>query len=312
MGLTTAVVKEQTFRRQIRTIGVVTADEGRTTHVHARVRGWIQSVHVQRIGQRVTKGAPLASLYSEEVHAAQLELVALKRSRSASPQLLEQVRKRLALWEVPQSIVDQVERTGEPERTFPLLATRSGVIVGMQAFEGALVDPARELYTITDLSHIRVLADIDEADAAEVGIGSEATITIDGLPAPMTAKVAFLSPTFNDPASMLKARFDLSNPAGAIMPGAFATVELVLDLGRGLALPERAIIRTDTRSIVFVIHPTYAEPREVKLGARFEDMYRVESGLEAGAYVATGAQLLLDSESRLRAMVGAEEGLVDR
>jgi Cu(I)/Ag(I) efflux system membrane fusion protein len=42
-------------------------------------------------------------------------------------------------------------------------------------------------------------------------------------------------------------------------------------------------------------------PREVKLGALVGDRYRVEEGLAAGERVATGAQFLLDSESRLRA-----------
>jgi Cu(I)/Ag(I) efflux system membrane fusion protein len=73
-------------------------------------------------------------------------------------------------------------------------------------------------------------------------------------------------------------------------------------------VPESAVIRTGARSIVFVVHGTHAEPREVKLGSRVGDFYPVAAGLAAGEHVATGAQFLLDSESRLRATSGPQGG----
>ncbi len=79
-------------------------------------------------------------------------------------------------------------------------------------------------------------------------------------------------------------------------------------MGSGLAVPESAVIRTGARSIVFVAKgekDVQLEPREVTLGAAVGDSYKVESGVAEGELVATGAQFLLDSESRLRATSGA-------
>jgi Cu(I)/Ag(I) efflux system membrane fusion protein len=309
MGLTTVAVEERDFSRKIRTVGLVTVDETRTAHVHSRVRGWIEGFHVQFVGQKVKKGEPLISLYSQDVYAAELELASLTKSSVKSPQLLEAGRKRLALWEVPASIVEKVEQTGEPLRTFPIAASRSGVVVAKQAFEGLFIDPSLELYTISDLSKVWVLADVYEADVADVRVGSEAKLTIEGLTEPLTAKVAFLAPTIDERTRTRKARFELANPKATVMPGAFVTVEMELGLGRGLAVPESAVIRTGERSIVFVVHDgAHAVPREVKLGARLGDYYRVLSGLEPDEDVATGAQFLLDSESRLRATSAAGGG----
>jgi Cu(I)/Ag(I) efflux system membrane fusion protein len=308
MGLTTQVVGERDFSRKIRTVGVVTLDETRTAHVHTRVRGWIEGFHVQYVGRRVTKGEPLVSLYSQEVYAAQLELASIARSPVPSPELLAAARTRLALWEVPRSLVEQVEATGEPQRTFPVLSPRAGVVVAKQAFDGLFIDPSLELYTITDLSRVWVLADIYEADVALVKAGSAAHLTIEGQPAPLAAKVAFLYPTIDEPTRTRKVRFELANPDGSVLPGAFVTVELELAIGRGLAVPESAVIRTGERAIAFVIHGTHAEPREVTLGPLVGDHYRVDAGLAAGERVATGAQFLLDSESRLRATSGAGGG----
>lgn len=305
MGLTTAVVGERDFSRTVRTVGVVAVDETRTAHVHARVRGWIEGFHVQYVGQRVKQGARLVSLYSQEVYAAQLELAALLRSTVRSPELLAAARSRLALWEVPRSVIEHVERTGEPQRTFPILAPRAGVVVAKQAFEGLFVDPSVELYTISDLSRVWVVADIYEADVPDVRVGTTATLTIEGLAEPVTSSVTFLNPTIDERTRTRKARFEVANPRSVVMPGAFVTVELALALDRGLAVPESAVIRTGTRAIVFVVHGRRAEPRVVTLGARAGEYFEVEAGLTAGERVATGAQFLLDSESRLRATGGA-------
>ena len=309
MGLSTARVEEQDFNRNIRTVGLVAVDETRTAHVHSRVRGWIEGFHVQFVGQKVKKGEELISLYSQDVYAAELELASLTKSSVKSPELLDAARKRLGLWEVPRSIIEAVEQKGEPQRTFPISAPRSGVVVAKQAFEGLFVDPSLELYTISDLSKVWVLADVYEADVADVRVGSEAKLTIEGLAEPVTAKVAFLAPTIDERTRTRKARFQLANPNATVMPGAFVTVEMQLGMGRGLAIPENAVIRTGERSIVFVVHNgLHMVPREVKLGARVGDSYRVLSGLDAGEDVATGAQFLLDSESRLRATSSAGGG----
>lgn len=308
MGLTTAAVEERDFSRKVRTVGIVTVDETRTAHVHARVRGWIDGFHVQYVGRKVKKGEPLVSIYSQEVYAAQLELASLLKAPVRSPELLDAARKRLALWNVPRAVIEKLEQTGEPQRTFPLLAPRAGVVVAKQAFQGQFIDPAIELYTISDLSRVWVVADIYDADVANVRLGSPAMLTIEGSAEPIAAKVAFLSPTIDERTRTRKARFDLSGVSGAVMPGAFVSVELDLALDRGVAVPESAVIRTGERAIIFVVHGTHAEPREVKLGARVGEYFRVNEGLAVGEHVATGAQFLLDSESRLRATGGGGGG----
>lgn len=308
MGLTSEVIGERDFTQKVRTVGVVAVDETRTAHVHTRVRGWIERYYVEYVGRKVRAGEPLVSIYSQEVYAAQMELASILRSPVRTPELLAAARGRLALWDIPRSVIAKVEETGEPQRTFPVLAPRSGVVVAKQAFEGLFIDPSLELYTISDLSRVWVLADIYEADVAFVKAGSTARLTVEGQLEPVTAKVAFLYPTIDEATRTRKARFELANRGGGLLPGAFVTVELELAIGHGLAVPESAVIRTGERAIVFVLHGTHAEPREVTLGPLVGDHYRIDKGLAAGDRVATGAQFLLDSESRLRASAGMGSG----
>jgi membrane fusion protein, copper/silver efflux system len=317
IGLKTAKIAEQNFERTLRTTGVVALDETRTSHVHTKVRGWIETVSVDFVGKKVKAGAPLCTIYSQEVHAAELEYLTIltqigsrpaasgafaDTERKASEQLLQAARRRLALWDVPESEIARLERTREPRRTFTLPAPRSGIILAKQALAGMFVDPAAELYVVSDTSRLWLLSDIYEKDVPFVNVGDVATLRIEGLGAQeLEAKVAFIPPTVDEATRTLRVRFDLRNEDGRIRPGAFATVEMKLDLGPALAVPETAVIHAGKQDVVFVVHGTHVQPRTLIVGPLVGDLYPVREGLSAGETVAVGAQFLIDSESRLRA-----------
>jgi Cu(I)/Ag(I) efflux system membrane fusion protein len=319
LGLATAAVEERDFTKQLRTTGVIALDETRTAHVHPKVRGWIDGIQVNFVGKSVMPGQPLCSIYSQEVFAAETEFLSiLDRARggsiptgefadaekSAQSQLALAARRRLALWDVPKEEIARLEATREVRRTFPLLAPRGGIVVAKQAIEGMYVDPSVELYTLSDLAKVWALADVYEADAPYVTMGAHARLEVEGRGDPIDAVVSFVPPTVDESTRTLKVRFVLDNKDRKLRPGAFASLTMDLAIGRGLAVPESAVIRTGPRTIVFVAHgdpPEHLMPREIQIGPLVGDAYRVTSGLEAGERVATGAQFLIDSESRLRA-----------
>jgi Cu(I)/Ag(I) efflux system membrane fusion protein len=314
LQLSTASVRERELTKVVRTVGVVALDETRSAHVHPKVRGWIHAIDVDFVGRAVRAGEPLCSIYSPDVYAAEIELLTILDGPSTLPhreQLLEAARRRLLLWDVPRSEIERLERTHEPSRTFPLLAPRAGVVISKEAIQGRYVEPSLELYTLSDLSRVWVLVDVYEADVPHVRVGDPVRLLIEGEQAPRPARVSFLAPTIDEAARTRKVRLDVDNAGGRLLPGAFAAAEIMLRVGTGLAIPESAVIRTGTRSIVFVAHgdpPDHLEPREVALGPLVGDVYRVDEGLLAGERVATGAQFLLDSESRLRATSAAGSG----
>ncbi|MBI2394873.1 MAG: efflux RND transporter periplasmic adaptor subunit [Deltaproteobacteria bacterium] len=324
LGLTTATVAERDFTRVLRTVGVVTFDETRTAHVHTKVRGFIEGLPAGYVGKLVRAGEPLAAIYSQEVYAAQLEYLSLlEPPQVASGESItlgdagmwqgtaEASRRRLLLWDVPKRQIEQLEKTRKASRTYTIFAPRSGTLVTKQAVIGNFVEPGSELFTISELGLLWVLVDVYEDDVRHVKLGQQTKLTVQGQPEPLTAKIAFVAPTIEETTRTLKVRLELPNPDGALKPGAFATAEIELPLGRGLAVPESAVLRTGTRAIVFVIathgpgaapgEALHVEPREVSVGALIGGHYRVASGLALGDRVATGAQFLIDSESRLKA-----------
>lgn len=324
LGLTTTTVAERDFTKVLRTVGVVVFDETRTAHVHTKVRGFIEALPVDFVGKTVKAGEPLAAVYSQEVYAAQLEYLALldqphvpaldEPITAGDPGIwkrtLEASRRKLLLWDVPKAQIERLEKTRKPSRTYTVHAPRSGTVVTKQAVLGNFVAPGAELFTISDLDRLWVLVDVYEEDVRFIELGREVKLWVQGLPKPNVAKISFIPPTIDETTRTLKVRLDVPNPDRVLKPGAFATAEILLPIGRGLAIPESAVIHTGARTIVFVVHgaagaAVHVEPREVTLGVLVAGHHRVVSGLAAGDRVATGAQFLIDSESRLKATAAA-------
>ncbi|MBK8937842.1 MAG: efflux RND transporter periplasmic adaptor subunit [Polyangiaceae bacterium] len=312
LGFSTAKVERRPLSRRVRTTGWVTVDETQTSHVHAKVRGVVVASHGRFVGSSVKKGEALVSLYSEGILAAELELLSLVQQRqaleAAAPggavgqaldPVVEAARKRFALWDVSAGQVAKVEKTGKPARGVTLTAPRDGVILARGAIDGMYVEQATDLFVISDVSKLWIVFDVFERDMPYVAIGQEATFRCEGMTHAHDAKVSYLSPTIDPATRSLRARASVDNQAGTLRPGAFSSVELKIDLGEGLAIPEDALLRTGERDLVYMVHDGMAMAVEVKATPGADGFVRIDEGLLEGDVVVTGAQFFVDSESRL-------------
>ena len=120
-------------------------------------------------------------------------------------------------------------------------------------------------------------------------------------------KVTFIAPAVDPMTRTVKVRSELDNADGALKPDMFGDVVIEQPARQVVAVPDSAVLQTGTRSVVFVVSAggTF-EPREVSVGTKAEGFYEVRSGLKAGERVATQANFLIDSESRLKAALGKQ------
>ena len=84
IGVRTRKVETRDLARTVRAVGRVTYDERRVAHVHTKVQGWVETLHVDFLGQTVRKGQPLLEIYSPELVATQEELLLAARYRDAT------------------------------------------------------------------------------------------------------------------------------------------------------------------------------------------------------------------------------------
>jgi Cu(I)/Ag(I) efflux system membrane fusion protein len=287
-------------------------------HVALKFAGFIEQVFVDYVGKPVRAGEPLFSIYSPDVVSAEEEYLLALRTRDslgagsakAGEDLVAAARERLKLWDIPESEIRRLERTGKAQRTVTLYAPMSGVVTKKDVVMGHRVAVGDMPYEITDLSGVWVLADAYESDLGRVKLGTPATLTLQAFPnREFPGKVVFIDPILDPKTRTAKVRLAFPNPTGELKPEMFGEVTLRTPARRGLSIPTDAIIDSGTRKVVFVaLGEGKFRPREVKIGSSDADRSEVLQGLSAGDQVVTRANFLVDSESRLRASLGALEG----
>ena len=62
LGMATSVVAERDIHKALRTSGVITLDETRSAHVHPKVRGFIEKITANFVGQKVSAGQSLCTV----------------------------------------------------------------------------------------------------------------------------------------------------------------------------------------------------------------------------------------------------------
>jgi len=211
-------------------------------------------------------------------------------------------RQRLRLWDVSEEHIRHIETTGKPIRTLTLYSPVSGFITQKMAVQGMRVMPGEKIFDIADLSTLWVIADIYEYELPLVRVGQPARVSLAYLPGrELASTIDYIYPTLAPDTRTAKVRLTLSNPNGRLKPQMFTNVEIRVNLGRRLSIPENAVIDTGRGQVVYVDRDGGSfEPREVQLGLRADGYAEVLRGLKAGEKVATSANFLIDSEAQLK------------
>jgi len=196
-------------------------------------------------------------------------------------------------------------------KTLTIRSPINGIVLQKNAFAGMNVEPGMNIFTVADLSHVWVLADIFEQDIASIRMGQQATLTMNAYPGrTFEGQVDFINYVLDQTTRTTKLRFDFHNTEMLLKPGMYGIVDLTIPIGFVLALPEAAVIDTGTKKIVFIEKgPGLYTPVEVELGAKGGGYYQVLKGLNENDLVVTSSQFLMDSESRIQATGGGMQGM---
>ncbi len=315
IGVAYAKVERKPLTKVIRTLGRVEYDERKLAEVTLKISGWIKELYLDSTGKFVRRGQPLLAIYSPELVSAQEEyLLALRtlEQLKASPLpealesarfLVEASRRRLVLWDFTPAQIQDLER-GKSSRLYQTIVSPiSGYVIEKRALKGQKVEPGMTLYKIADLSTVWVLASIYESDLPLVQLGQEATMRLSYVPgATWRGKVDYLYPYLEAETRTNPVRLVFPNQDLKLKPGMYARLEIEVNLGEKLAVPESAVLHSGERKLVFVDRGQGSfEPREVRLGTAASGYYEVLDGLQEGEQVAASGTFLIDSESKLKA-----------
>ena len=223
---------------------------------------------------------------------------ALKETYQAA---LAQARQNLAAVAVARSNVANAQSQVDLARRALAYTVINSPIDGFVADRpidiGEYVTTTTKVATVVRTNPLRVRIDIPEHAIAEVRAGESVSVTTSAWPnRSFSGHIARISPNVTPNSRTLTVEAEIENGSGALKPGQFATVRILLPRSEPAVLvPARAVHTESGVSRLFVIKNGHAEQRLVQLGQTEGDLVEIKQGIAADELVATSnVELLSD------------------
>ncbi|WP_211454302.1 efflux RND transporter periplasmic adaptor subunit [Collimonas antrihumi] len=312
LGIRTAEVTKGNLTSAVVAVGSVAYNERDAAVVPARSNGFVERLYVRAPLDPVRKGQALAELYVPEWVAAQEEYLSVRRMQgNGMDSLLGGARQRMRLVGMTDDQIRLVESSGKVHARLTIFAPIDGVVSELAVREGMTVMAGASMFKINGLNTIWVNADVPESLAAQVRPGNMVEARTPALQGTVfKGKVSAILPDVNPATRTLKARIELANPSGQLVPGMFATINFSSAARKDVLLvPTEAVIQTGTRSVVMVAQGNGKfSPVDVEIGTETNGQTEIRKGLDAGQQVVVSGQFLIDSEASLKGTETRMEG----
>jgi cobalt-zinc-cadmium efflux system membrane fusion protein len=344
--LAVITLSSQAMPEVVRATARLTNDENHTWRVGAVAEGRIERVQANP-GDIVQKGQLLAQMHSHDIHESRALYKKAKADqaraegvekyqtgvrdrakrlldlRAGSVAQLEQTetelknsqteveRTRAHLTEVLGIPAEESEvpagPNGDDNDLIPVKAPANGVVLTRNVTLGTVVNPANDLFVLTDLSTLWAIAEVNEEYLAKLRIGMPVKVFVQAYPnQAFQGRIGKLGEVLDPGTRTIKVRIDLPNPQGRLKPEMYADAEL--QVGRGgsaLMLPSEAVQDLRGEPVVFVrVAPDRFEVRPVRTGKTVGDSMEVVSGLQSGDNVVVKSAFILKSEFMKESLSG--------
>jgi RND family efflux transporter MFP subunit len=258
----------------------------------------------ERMRDRMLRLYELKSASKQEVERAESDL------RSAQTDLANahiSVEKEVAhLTDILRLPVSALTHISEEAEQVPVVAPLSGTIVNRTITPGTVVEPGEEVFTVSDLSSVWMIASVSEVDISKVHTGSPAQIH--SLAYPDTAfrgQVTRLGTELDPKTRTLQVRILVPNEGTKLRPGMYVNAEILQGMSRqALFVPEDAIQDINGSSVVFLRKAdNQFEPRPIQIAQRLNGEAEVSAGLSPGDAVVVKGSFVVKSQM-LKSQIG--------
>ena len=306
LGLRTAPVVEGSLVSEVTAVGNVVWNERERVELSSRAMGFVEKLHVKAALDRVAAGAPLAELYVPDWVAAQEEYLALARlSGPGTDALQDAARQRMRQAGMSPAHIQRVVSSGVVQPRFTLTAPIAGIVSELMVREGATVMPGMTLMRLQGTRTVWAEGAVPESQAALLQPGARVRTTSTGAPGQtFEGQVQALLPEVDAVTRTIRARVELANPQGRLVPGMLVSMRLDRPKAAAtLLVPSDAVIHTGRRSVVMVAEDGGRfRPVEVTAGLEVGGQTEISAGLQMGQRVVLSGQFLIDSEASLRGL----------
>ncbi len=327
VGMKISPAKMTQLTEYLQVTGTVQPVDSRVSQVRSLARGRLLEVRA-KVGDRVRAGQELARIDNLEAGELTAQLASARADLQRFKVLLaaqgKQVDRNKKLSEIGAAPLKDYEQSrAEFQAQEESVRSQEGVIAGLTArlrrfgksesdptaavvsaitapFDGIItkavtapgevVESLTELFTVADISHVWVQAEVYEKDLGRIQVGQSAIIHVDTYPDETFAgKVTYISDALDPQTRTAKVRCEVSNDRVRLKLDMFATVQLPTTFRRmAVAVPVGAIQQLEAKTVVFVQRgAAQFEAREITMGKNVNGQVEVLAGLREGEPVVT-------------------------
>jgi RND family efflux transporter MFP subunit len=208
----------------------------------------------------------------------------LHERRSVTPKSLEDAT---AAFLIAEAGVEQARANlAAAEVTLGYADIRSpvnGWIVSKQVEAGDMASPGMPLFTVEELSRVKVVLRVPESDVVGLEVGDPARVRVDVLDKHWDAEIDRIVPAGDTMSRTYEVQLALSNTEGRLKSGMFARATFERGSREALLVPAEAIVaRGQLRGVYVVEEDGRARLRWVRQGRDLDGRAEILSGLAPG------------------------------
>ena len=308
-GIQTDTVREENIGDEKTLTGTVTTDENRAEELSARIAGRIQQLFVRTVGEKISAGQPVYTIYSEDLGEAEKEYLVARQQQKMlhNPdvdykQLISAAENKLHLWGLSASQIRDLAASGKVSTTTTVLSNINGTVSDVAVHEGDYVTEGMPILKTQALNNLWVQAQLYANETGNYKENTKVTVSFPDLNGQViSGKVEFTNPELSGASKVELVRISISNPQGLIKPGMLAYISIANNNKHSLAVPVSAVLTNGKGSTVWVKNPDGSfSVRMIKPGSGNQSYVPVISGLNIGDIVVTNGAYLLNSEAAFK------------
>jgi membrane fusion protein (multidrug efflux system) len=287
------VAKHENFTETIPVIGSIEANE--SVVLKSEVSGKITGIFFTE-GQRVEKGTLLIKVYDDDLQAqltkAQANLKLTEDVEERQRQLLdrEAISRQeydVAFANLQAAQADVALLMAQISKT-EIVAPFDGTVGFRKVSPGEYITPGIDIASLVNDNPAKIQFTIPEKYSQSLGRNTVITYRLEGQNNERKATVYAVAPTIDPDTRTLQLKALTPNPNGALIPGAFAKIEVMMQTKRNMILiPAQAILSETAGQKVYVYRNRKAQAVMVETGTRTNNRVEITNGIARGDSVIT-------------------------
>jgi membrane fusion protein, heavy metal efflux system len=296
--------------------GQVSFNEDNIVKIYPMVSGTIRDINVM-LGDYVHQGEVLAVINSSEMAGYSTDLVTAQTSLEVAKKNLQAANdmyksglssqtdylQAQANYEQAKSELKRVQEIlqingGNTQGEYVIKAPISGFIVEKQVTNDMAIrsDNSNDLFTISDLKNVWVIADVYESNISDVHVGDSAQITTLSYPGKIFyGKIDKIMNVLDPVNKVMKVRIVLPNPGYLLKPEMFASVTVTHPENQeALCIPAKDVIFDNSQNYVLIYKsPSNVIIQPITIDKSVGNKSYVSDGLQEGDRILGSQQLLI-------------------